>query len=110
MVARELSEVIGLDDNESELFFVMEEYREKSRVRFSLGDLHDRNDLIHKKGGDVILCAALKHILVLRGVGYAARDRSNCTLMRSRRSKIKTWHRRAIATLSFSMRRRYGDG
>ena len=78
VVARELSEVIGLDDNESELFFVMEEYREKSRVRFSLGDLHDRNDLIHKKGGDVILCAALKHILVCeelatrRGTGQTA--------------------------------------
>jgi hypothetical protein len=35
VVARELGEVDDLGSNESELFFVMEEYREKSRVRAS---------------------------------------------------------------------------
>jgi hypothetical protein len=54
MVARELGEVIGRDNNESE--------------------------------------------------GQAA------PVMRSGRSKIKTWDRRTIATLSFSARRRYVDG
>ncbi len=59
-------EVIGLDNNESELFFVNEEYREDSRVRFSLGDLRDRDSLIRKTQGlDVILhAAALKHVLL----------------------------------------------
>ncbi|MDP9437259.1 MAG: polysaccharide biosynthesis protein [Actinomycetota bacterium] len=59
-------EVIGLDNNESELFFINEEYREDSRVRFSLGDLRDRDSLIRRtQGVDVILhAAALKHVLL----------------------------------------------
>lgn len=66
VVARGPGEVIGLDNNESELFFLNEEYREDSRVRFSLGDIRDRDNLIRKtQGVDVILhAAALKHVLL----------------------------------------------
>lgn len=66
VIGRGPGEVIGLDNNESELFFLNEEYREDSRVRFSLGDLRDRDSLIRKtQGVDVILhAAALKHVLL----------------------------------------------
>ena len=66
MVSREPGEVIGLDNNESELFFLNEEYREDSRIRFSLGDIRDRDSLIRKtQGVDIILhSAALKHVLL----------------------------------------------
>ena len=66
VVAEGPGEVIGLDNNESELFFLNEEYREDSRVRFSLGDIRDRDSLIRKtQGVDVILhSAALKHVLL----------------------------------------------
>ncbi|QIN77674.1 NAD-dependent epimerase/dehydratase family protein [Rubrobacter marinus] len=66
VVAQGPGEVTGLDNNESELFFLNEEYREDSRVRFSLGDLRDRDSLIRKtQGVDVILhAAALKHVLL----------------------------------------------
>jgi len=66
VVAREPGEVIGLDNNESALFFIMEEYRQNRRVRFSLGDLRDRDSLIRKtQGVDIILhAAALKHVLL----------------------------------------------
>ena len=66
VIAQGPGEVIGLDNNESELFFLNEEYREDPRVRFSLGDLRDRDSLIRKtQGVDVILhAAALKHVLL----------------------------------------------
>lgn len=60
----ELSEVIGLDNNESELFFVGEEFRGLSGARFSLGDVRDRDTLVRKlEGVDVVLhAAAFKHV------------------------------------------------
>lgn len=66
VVGQEPGEVIGLDNNESELFFLTDEYREKSRVHFSLGDLRDRDILIRRmQGVDIIIhAAALKHVLL----------------------------------------------
>jgi FlaA1/EpsC-like NDP-sugar epimerase len=66
VVGQEPDEVIGLDNNESELFFLTDEYREKSRVHFSLGDLRDRDILIRRmQGVDIIIhAAALKHVLL----------------------------------------------
>lgn len=60
------SEVIALDNNESELFLISEEYRAEPHVRFYLGDLRDRDNLIRKMHGiDVVLhAAALKHVII----------------------------------------------
>jgi FlaA1/EpsC-like NDP-sugar epimerase len=60
------AEVIGLDNNESELFFLSEEYRTSPHVRFYLGDLRDRNELVRRmRGIDVVLhTAALKHVIL----------------------------------------------
>lgn len=62
----EPAEVLGLDLNESELFFLSETYSVYPRVRLFLGDLRDRDALIRKtQGVDVILhAAALKHVIL----------------------------------------------
>jgi FlaA1/EpsC-like NDP-sugar epimerase len=66
VLEHDTAEVIGLDNNESELFFLGEEYGGYSRVRLSLGDLRDRNELIRTvKGVDIVLhAAALKHVIL----------------------------------------------
>lgn len=58
--------VVGLDNNESELFFLMEEYRHDDRVRFYLGDVRDRDKLhqIMRKIDVVLHTAALKHVIL----------------------------------------------
>src|SRR3712207_1560673 len=59
-------EIIGLDNNESELFFLMEEYRDDPRVRVALGDIRDQDKLMQKmRGVSVVLhSAALKHVIL----------------------------------------------
>ncbi|WP_434782181.1 polysaccharide biosynthesis protein [Ferrovum myxofaciens] len=59
-------EVIGLDNNETELFFESEEYRNHSNVHLYLGDIRDRDKLMRKmRGVDVVLhAAALKHVIL----------------------------------------------
>ncbi len=59
-------EVIGLDNNESELFFLSDEYRDRPTIRFHFGDIRDRDKLIRKMEGiDIVLhAAALKHVII----------------------------------------------
>ncbi|MCB0153211.1 MAG: SDR family NAD(P)-dependent oxidoreductase [Anaerolineae bacterium] len=66
VVARDPAEVIGLDNNESDLFFLNESYRDQPQVRFYLGDLRDRDTLSnHMRGIDLVLhSAALKHVIL----------------------------------------------
>ena len=60
------AEIIGIDNNESELFFVAEEHRERPHVHVYLGDLRDRDKLTRKmRGIDIVLhSAALKHVIL----------------------------------------------
>lgn len=60
------TEVIGLDNNESALFFLRENYRLEPRIRLALGDIRDRDTMIAKtRGVDVVLhAAALKHVIL----------------------------------------------
>lgn len=60
------SEVIGIDNNESEIFFLDQDYLEDSRANFFLGDLRDKDTLIKvSKGVDIIFhAAALKHVVL----------------------------------------------
>lgn len=60
------AEIIGLDNNESELFFVNEDYRAYGNARFYLGDMRDRDKLTEKmRDIDVVLhSAALKHVIL----------------------------------------------
>lgn len=58
--------VVGLDNNESELFFLSQEYRDTPNVRFYLTDIRDRDKLTNMmQGAQIVLhSAALKHVIL----------------------------------------------
>lgn len=60
------AEVIGIDNNESELFFRDQQYLSCNRAQFFLADVRDRDKLSQvAKGIDVIFhAAALKHVVM----------------------------------------------
>ncbi|MFQ5356406.1 MAG: polysaccharide biosynthesis protein, partial [Mariprofundaceae bacterium] len=66
VVAHNPREVIGIDNNESELFFLDEAYRPYDNVYLYLGDMRDRDKLMRKMHGvDIVLhSAALKHVIL----------------------------------------------
>lgn len=66
VVSQEPAEVIGLDNNESDLFFLSDIYRDHPHVRFFLGDVRDRDNLTHKmRDMQIVLhSAALKHVIL----------------------------------------------
>jgi len=59
-------EVLGIDSNESELFFLDQKYLNESRARFFVADIRDKDELIRKMCGiDIIFhAAALKHVIL----------------------------------------------
>lgn len=59
-------EVIGVDNNESAIFFQEEQYRSHNNVHFYLGDVRDRDNLTSVMSGiDIVLhSAGLKHVIV----------------------------------------------
>jgi len=62
----EPNEVIGLDNNESRLFFLEQQFLHDSRTVFFLADIRDRDKLCRKmKGVDVVFhAAAFKHVIL----------------------------------------------
>ncbi len=60
------AEVIGLDNNESELFFIEQRFLKLDNPRFILADVRDRDKLCRvMKDIDVVFhCAALKHVIL----------------------------------------------
>ncbi len=65
--------VIGIDNNESDLFFLSEQYRHDDRVQLYLGDLRDPSTLKERmRNVDIVLhAAALKHVSLCE---YSPRD------------------------------------
>jgi FlaA1/EpsC-like NDP-sugar epimerase len=59
-------EVIGIDNNESSLFFQDQKYLNDARASFFVTDIRDEKDLINKmKGVDIVIhAAALKHVIL----------------------------------------------
>lgn len=59
-------EVIGVDNNESELFFTDQQYLQDSRASFYVGDIRDKDKLCHlMQGIDIVFhVAALKHVVL----------------------------------------------
>ena len=59
-------EVIGIDNNESQLFFLDQQYLEDPRARFFIADIRDRDELTRKlRGIDFVFhAAALKHLIL----------------------------------------------
>ena len=66
LVDYNVKRIVGIDNNESELFFVNEDYKYDNRIQLFLGDLRDANSLNEKmKGVDIVLhSAALKHVIL----------------------------------------------
>ncbi len=66
VIKRNPAEVVGIDNNESELFFLMEEYRIHDHIQFSLGEVRDRDKLTQvMRGVDIVLhSAAYKHVIL----------------------------------------------
>lgn len=62
----EPTEVIGIDNNESELFFLDQRFANDPRANFFLGDVRDRDKLIRlMQGVDVVFhVAAYKHVIL----------------------------------------------
>jgi len=60
------SEVVGIDNNESQLFFLDQQYLKDIRANFFVVDIRDRDELTRKMAGiDVVFhCAALKHVIL----------------------------------------------
>lgn len=59
-------EIVGIDNNESELFFLDQKYRTDESYRFYLCDIKDKNQLGRlMQGMDVVLhAAARKHVII----------------------------------------------
>lgn len=59
-------EIIGIDNNESALFFQDQDYINDERIRFFVADIRNSDDLRkHLVGVDVVFhCAALKHVVL----------------------------------------------
>jgi FlaA1/EpsC-like NDP-sugar epimerase len=62
----DIKELIGIDNNESALFFIDQQYLSDKRANFFVTDIKDKNELINKtKGIDIIFhAAALKHVVL----------------------------------------------
>lgn len=61
-----VTELVGIDNNESELFFVEQHFLKHGPSRFVLGDVRDRDKLCRVMNGiDIVFhCAALKHVIL----------------------------------------------
>jgi len=66
VVERGAGEIIGIDNNETELFFLDQAYEDNNCVHLFLGDLRDPQKLMRKmQGVDIVLhAAALKHVIL----------------------------------------------
>lgn len=64
LVASPAAHVVCLDNNETELFFQIEQHREAGRISGHLADIRDREALkLRMRGVDIVLhAAALKHV------------------------------------------------
>ena len=70
-LVRQLSEtdvahIVGIDNSETELFFISEEYKSSKKIDFFLCDLRDSKGLNRVMHGiDIVLhAAALKHVVL----------------------------------------------
>jgi FlaA1/EpsC-like NDP-sugar epimerase len=70
----EVGHLIGIDNNESELFFIQQEYGNNKNASFYLGDMRDKEKLTQLfKGVDVVFhSAAYKHVVLCERSPYDA--------------------------------------
>lgn len=62
----EVREIIGIDNNESELFLLEQRYAAHGNTRFALGDVRDIDKIVRRmKGVDIVFhVAAFKHVVL----------------------------------------------
>ncbi len=72
--------IIGIDNNESELFFLSQSYASRDNIRLFICDLRDREEIMRKmRGIDIVLhAAALKHVILCE---EAPRDAVHTNIM-----------------------------
>lgn len=72
--------IIGIDNNESDLFFLSQSYADRDDIRLFICDLRDREEIIRKmRGIDIVLhAAALKHVILCE---EAPRDAVHTNIM-----------------------------
>lgn len=72
--------IIGIDNNESELFYLSQTYSDRDDVRLFLCDLRDREEVMRKmRGVHIVLhAAALKHVILCE---EAPRDAVHTNIM-----------------------------
>lgn len=60
------AEVVGVDNNESQIFFLDQQYLNYDNARFFVTDVRDQDELGRKMAGiDIVFhCAALKHVIL----------------------------------------------
>ena len=70
----EPQEVVGIDNNESELFFLEQRYLKRPNVTFSLADVRDYSALRDiMQGIDIVLhCAGYKHVIMCERAPFDA--------------------------------------
>jgi FlaA1/EpsC-like NDP-sugar epimerase len=58
--------IVGIDNNETELFFLSQAYVDRDNIRLFVGDMRDRDKFLRKmRGMDIVLhTAALKHVIL----------------------------------------------
>lgn len=58
--------IVGMDNNETDLFFLSQTYADRENVRLFVGDIRDRDKLMRKmRGINIVLhAAALKHVVL----------------------------------------------
>ncbi len=81
LVAKDAStHIVGIDNNESELFFLSEEYRDHGQVKLFFGDIRDPEKLMRKARGVnyVVHAAALKHVILCE---HSPRDAVQTNIM-----------------------------
>ena len=61
-----VNQILGIDNNESELFFIADHYRQTKNISFELCDIRLKERLIEvMQGVDIVLhAAALKHVII----------------------------------------------
>lgn len=66
LLEHEVGELIGLDNNESELFFLEQRFEKYANARFFLADVRDDSKLTRKMRGIQVVfhAAALKHVIL----------------------------------------------
>jgi len=74
VVKLEPRQVIGLDNNESELFFLYDEYRKSSFVKLYTADLRDQREVESRMAGcEIVLhAAAVKHVFLCEESPFSA--------------------------------------